>query len=119
MRLPFVGEVVVAMRDGGHDNDGFPRERPLAGRTYRVTGIYEMPYGYGCTLDGMDPFPYQGYFLFRKGRKDGKFSKLAGWYFKPMEVAEEWFSEFLYRMDSNEDEPIRITLEGEPDDPLD
>lgn len=66
-----VGDVVVALRDGGHDKDGFPRERPIKGRLYRITGIYTMPYGLGCTLLGMDPFPYRGFFLLRETKRGG------------------------------------------------
>ena len=87
------GDVVVATRDGGHDRDGFPRERPLAGRTYRVTGIYEMRYGLGCTLAGMDPFPYKGYFLYVKGK-----GARGGWYFERLAPADSDFTEMLRKI---------------------
>lgn len=117
MRLPRIGEVVVALRDGGHDKDGFPRERPLAGRTYRITSIYEMPYGYGCTLAGLDPFPYAGYFLWRKGKK-----KLSGWYFKPIEAASDEFLSMMSKINNRvlmghtDKSTFNVTLEGAPDD---
>lgn len=81
---------MVATRDGGHDKDGFPFQRPIAGRVYRITGIYEERYGLGCTLQDMDPFPYKGYFLFRTGK-----GQLSGWYFKKMEAADADFSEAI------------------------
>lgn len=85
------GSVVVATRDGGTDRDGLPIQRPVMGKTYRVTSIYEMAYGLGCTLQGMDPRPYKGYFLHvNKGKN-------AGWYFKPIEVADQDFAATLRR----------------------
>jgi hypothetical protein len=83
------GDVVVALEDGGHDKDGFPRQRPLKGRTYRLTGIYTMPYGLGCTLEGLDPFPYRGYFLMRaKGKKQR-------WYFEKLQPADDEFTAMM------------------------
>jgi hypothetical protein len=87
-----VGDVVVATKDGGHDSAGFPVQRPIAGKTYRVTGIYKMKYGLGCTLQGMDPAPYNGYFLFVKRR--GK-TVQDGWYFSPIPQADDDFIEFM------------------------
>ena len=97
MKSPIeVGSAVVATRDGGHDAAGLPKVRPIAGRTYRVTGIYRMSYGLGCTLQGMSAAPYRGYLLFVKS---GHKVMLPGWYFKPIAVADsEWtqaFREYL------------------------
>jgi hypothetical protein len=84
-----VGDMVVATRDGGHDRQGLPIERPRAGKMYRISSIYEMAYGLGCTLEGLDPRPYKGYFLHvNKGKN-------AGWYFKPVEVADPEFTATL------------------------
>lgn len=98
---PFrVGDIVVATRDGGHDKDGLPRERPTAGKTYRITSIYEMSYGLDCTLEGLDPRPYRGYFL----RVDNGPKHNRGEYFKPMEKADDEFTKTLYEyIRSNED----------------
>lgn len=84
------GDVVVATRDGGHDREGLPFMRPSAGKTYRITSIYAMNYGLGCTLAGMDPRPYRGYFLHVRG-KSGR----AGWYFAKLDVADQEFTEWL------------------------
>lgn len=85
------GDLVVAVRDGGHDKYGFPRERPLAGRVYRVTSVYSMSYGLGCTLEGMDPFPYRGYFLYVENAPRTR----RGWYFKRMEPADAEFTQMM------------------------
>lgn len=83
-----VGAMVVATKNGGHDQYGMPMQRPEVGKLYRVTSVYEMRYGLGCTLRGMDPFPYRGYFLYVK-RPSRTIE--AGWYFKPLEAADqEW-----------------------------
>lgn len=87
-----VGDMVVATRDGGHDKGGLPIERPRAGKMYRITSIYEMAYGLGCTLAGLNPSPYKGYFLHVNKRRRGVAS---GWYFKPVEVATPEFTETL------------------------
>lgn len=54
------GTLVVALKDGGHDAMGLPIARPIAGHVYVVGETYEMPYGLGCTLVGMDAAPYRG-----------------------------------------------------------
>jgi hypothetical protein len=82
----------VAIRNGGRDSAGLPRERPVAGGTYRILGIYQMRYGLGCRLAGMDPFPYKGYFLFvRPGTRNIE----PGWYFEKLEKADDDFTEFM------------------------
>lgn len=62
------GAWVVAIRDGEGDPSGLPVERPKRGRIYRVERVYSAPYGHGVQLAGLDPSPYAGYFLRRKGR---------------------------------------------------
>lgn len=74
-----IGDVVVATRNGGHDARGLPAQRPVKGQTYRITDIYEMRYGLGCELEGLDPRPYNGYFLYVESRVRGP---KRGWYFK-------------------------------------
>jgi hypothetical protein len=87
-----VGDAVVAIRNGGHDSDGLPFQRPIAGNVYRITSVYQMRYGLGCTLRGMDPFPYRGYFLYvRSGSK-------KGWYFERLAPAEPSWTETLYEL---------------------
>lgn len=87
---PSVGDVVQAVRDGGHDASGLPFQRPVAGKLYRITGIYEMRYGLGCTLQGMNPAPYRGYFLYvSPGIMRGVH---PGWYFKKVDVADQEFT---------------------------
>lgn len=84
------GDVVVATRDGGHDRAGLPQERPIAGRAYRVLGTYDARYGLGCRLEGLDPHPYMGYFLFVAGK-----GRNSGWYFTKMEKADDEFTDFM------------------------
>lgn len=72
-----VGDEVVALLDGGTDRRGCPYDRPRRGQIYRITGIYEMRYGLGCTLEGMDPRPYRGYFLFVKRQGQWYFRKIV------------------------------------------
>lgn len=81
-----VGDDVVAMRDGGADRRGRPYQRPVKGQRYRVTGVYEMAYGLGCTLEGMDHQPYRGYLLFVK---NGSKRFQEGWYFRKLVKDEE------------------------------
>lgn len=75
------GSVVIAIRDGGRGPDGMPETVPLTGRQYMVTETYEMPYGLGCCLKGMDPAPYRGYMLHRRSKKNPD----GVWYFQEVE----------------------------------
>lgn len=84
------GSVVVALKKGGRDIYGRPAQVPEPGKRYTVIETYEMGYGLGCTLEGMDPSPYRGYVLFRaKGKKQpgGKVARDGTWLFA--EVDEE------------------------------
>lgn len=63
----------------------------MRGHVYRITGTYEMPYGLGCTLLGLNPWPYAGYFLHRRGK-----GTMSGWYFEPLKEADD--EEFLALM---------------------
>lgn len=72
------GSVVIAILDGGHDASGLPVQRPRAGEQYKVIDTYEMPYGLGCTLEGMEPAPYRGYILHRRSKKNPD----GVWYFE-------------------------------------
>lgn len=75
------GDLVEAIRDGGHDKLGQPWQRPKRGRIYRLASVYATWYGLGCTLVGLDPKPYAGYFLLR-GKE---------LYFRKVEEADEDF----------------------------
>jgi hypothetical protein len=88
-----VGDLVIATRNGGHDKDNLPVERPVAGRAYRIVGIYKMKYGYGCRLEGLDPHPYRGYFLFVNST-----GAIGGWYFKKVEKADEGFTKLMQEL---------------------
>jgi hypothetical protein len=61
------GDLVVALLDGKRSPHGFPVVTPKAGHFYIVTSIYEEWYGLGCTLDGLNPKPYRGFFLVSMG----------------------------------------------------
>lgn len=60
------GDLVVALRDGAQVN-GYPRVVPKKGSLYRVTSVYREWYGFGCTLEGLSPKPYKGFFLVNHG----------------------------------------------------
>ena len=81
------GDVVEAVMDGGRDRHGLPIQYPVTGRIYKVRSIYEMRYGLGCTLYGMNPRPYKGYLLFVL--PESKFAK-TGWYFRKAEADDEF-----------------------------
>ena len=72
---------MIAVKDGAHDQYGLPLQRPVAGAQYKVTGTYEMPYGLGCTLEGMNPWPYRGYILHKRSKKNPD----GIWYFQEIE----------------------------------
>ena len=92
-----VGDVVVAIKDGGHDSLGRPWQRPRTDSHYRVTSIYPMKYGLGCTLEGMDPSPYRGYFL--RVNKRGR-NVQGGWYFEKLEAADDgWLARMVKLME--------------------
>lgn len=77
---PKVGDLVVAIKRGGQDSQGLPDIVPQVGMLYRITSIYRMRYGYGCTLEGLDPRPYKGFLLWVSGRHIGPLKQ--GWYFR-------------------------------------
>lgn len=90
------GDMVVATKNGGHDSSGMPYERPIAGRAYRVLGVYQMRYGLGCRLEGMDPWPYKGYFLYVHPRYvRSRMRAEPGWYFTRLEKADADFTRQL------------------------
>lgn len=91
-----VGDIVEATRHGGRDRYGRPLIVPVRGRIYKVTSIYEMSYGLGCTLQDMDPAPYKGYLLFVANNAKLK----NGWYFRKADADPE-FKEFMKRMRPN------------------
>ena len=61
------GDLVLAIRDGDRCPLGLPLVVPKAGMLYICTGVYDEWYGLGCTIDGLSPKPYKGYFLNRFG----------------------------------------------------
>lgn len=90
MRIIQVGDPVIAVQAGGRDPNGIPFQCPEVGKIYRVTGIYQTKYGYGCELDGMDPGPYRGYLLYVRDDKLVTFHRRRikpGWYFRRLEKA--------------------------------
>ncbi len=56
------GDSVVAVLPQHGDADGLPVQRPVVGEVYTVTRVYAMSYGWGVQLEGLDHYPYQGYF---------------------------------------------------------
>ena len=78
--------MLLAVRDGGKDRFGLPMSVPHVGGRYIVTGTYEMPYGLGCTLLGMDPSPYRGYILHKRSKKDPR----GVWFFVEVDPAEDY-----------------------------
>ena len=89
-----VGDLVVALRPGGQDARRRPKRVPEPGGIYRITSVYRMAYGLGCTLEGMNPAPYRGFFLFvERGRN-------KGWYFRKTQqdskpAEEGWLNKLL------------------------
>lgn len=79
-----VGDLVVAVKRGGQDHNGLPERVPQVGMVYRITGIYSMAYGAGCTLEGMDPRPYKGFFLYVDHPRSPNMKR--GWYFRKAEL---------------------------------
>lgn len=79
-----VGDLVVAIKRGGQDKRGLPERVPQVGMVYRITGIYRMAYGAGCTLEGMDPRPYKGFFLYVDSLCVPIIKR--GWYFRKAEL---------------------------------
>jgi hypothetical protein len=99
-----IGDVVEAVVEGGRDRRGLPIQIPMVGRIYRIKSIYEMAYGLGCTLHGMDPSPFQGYLLFViDGYKRRGFRPQAGWYFRKAEADKE-FTKWLTSIRTNKSE---------------
>jgi len=98
------GDDMAALHDGGRDPDGLPVQAPVAGQRYKLTGIYRAPYGLGCTLLNMDPYPYRGYFLFiTKNQWVRQRNLRPGWYFRKLvqdtEASDGWFAaEFLKQL---------------------
>lgn len=90
-----VGDVVEATMEGGRDRRGLPIQVPMIGRIYRIKSIYEMKYGLGCTLHGMDASPYKGYLLFViDGYARAGFRPQPGWYFRKAK-ADPGFQELM------------------------
>lgn len=91
-----IGDKVVAVKQPGHDALGRPAQRPCVGKIYVITGIYHAKYGAGCTLAGLNPAPYAGYFLhvdkpLRRGVE-------RGWYFRKVEAADEAFTTMIKKI---------------------
>jgi hypothetical protein len=61
------GDLVIALRDGKRSPSGFPVVIPKKGQLYRCTGVYTQWYGLGCTLEGLNPKPWKGFFLVAHG----------------------------------------------------
>ena len=110
------GDVVVAVKDGTRGKYG-PAVVPQKGKIYRVTSVYPMCYGLGVTLDGLDPAPYLGYFLFvDAGCALMCFGRPIedGWYFRKVEKADKEFTEQMRKLKPKRDlskvfgVPIRI-----------
>lgn len=64
-----VGDRVIALRDGERDlSRGLSVACPRRGGVYRIPDIYPMWYDLGCQLEGLNPTPFKGYFLWKRGR---------------------------------------------------
>lgn len=89
------GDVVVCIKKPGQDPKGRPVEIPVVKKTYRVVHVYRECYGLGVSLAGMNPHPYQGYFLFVDEDCAAQcFGKPVegGWYFKKVQAADAEFT---------------------------
>lgn len=81
-RLIEVGDKVVCIKAPGVTPRG-PKDVPSVGGYYVITGIYKERYGLGCTLAGLDPRPYKGYFLHVSR---STFGQELGWYFEKLDT---------------------------------
>lgn len=80
------GDTVVALLTGGRSDDGLPFVVPVAGEVYTITSVYEAKYGLGCTLEGLDPYPFKGFFLaVRPGIRMAGRPIPGGWYFQKLQ----------------------------------
>lgn len=83
------GDKVVAIMVAGRDRHGLPLQVPVIGQPYTITEVYAGLYGLGCNLEGLDPWPYQGYLL----RVDRKWKRAKrGWHFMRKEVYDKRFT---------------------------
>lgn len=57
------GDLVVAIKDGSRGPEG-PEFVPIKGKIYRLLSLYPICYGVGCRLEGLSPFPYQGFMFY-------------------------------------------------------
>lgn len=100
------GDLVVATRPGGQDSMGYPIWVPEPGGVYRITSIYKMRYGLGCTLEGRTAEPYLGFLLYvkpgiRLRNPNGRTSRVrSGWYFRKVQLDDkpaeaEWLRSLL------------------------
>jgi hypothetical protein len=72
-KLVRTGDLVIALRDGDKDPQGYPHSAPRKGELCRVTDVYPMWYGLGCQLEGKDSGPYRGFKLWEKAGVRGRF----------------------------------------------
>lgn len=74
-----VGDTVVCVLPPAVSASGQPAERPKLGEQYVVLTTYPASYGIGCTLEGLNPFPYEGYVLYAEA--ENSLAVAGGWYF--------------------------------------
>lgn len=93
------GDIVVATRKGSQDARGLPANIPAKGKTYRVKRVYPMPYGLGCEIEGLNPFPYRGFLLYVSPSRASKWKKIGpdGWFFEKVEKADDEFAQSIAR----------------------
>lgn len=86
---------------------------PKLGKTYTVTGIYSMPYGLGCNLQGMSATPYRGYFLKVEKKWPPTNHAAVGWYFALVEQNDPLavFNRMLEQQDGSAVPPMTPTRE--------
>ncbi len=92
------GDIVVVTRNGSQDAEGLPRSIPIEGKTYRIKHVYPMPYGLGCEISGLNPWPYRGFLLYVSPSRSKKWKNIGpeGWFFAKVEKADEGFMESIF-----------------------
>lgn len=73
------GDTVLCVLPPAVSASDQPAERPRLMETYVVASVYSASYGTGCTLEGLNPFPYEGYVLW--AAEENSLNVAPGWYF--------------------------------------
>lgn len=112
-----VGDVVQCVKPAEKSEDGLPSKVPEVGKIYRITGVYLCRYGLGCTLEGLDPYPFRGFcFYVEDTRFNRRHFKSVGRFFEKVQKADKEFTEMLKRVTRRRGSIDRLKkIEDRPD----